>query len=148
MLNPLTEQWEAELGEYCQRAALSAVQREIVLLFEEGMSESQVKLKLHLGARNLRMDLQTIRARLRPVVEELERPAREFPRVLVMCAANKRIHDERPPDLRGVTPDRSSDRFQGARMVPGDDRRLVQDDASTLTLWLQANRPALVSALP
>jgi hypothetical protein len=64
-------------------------------------------------------------------------PAGRFERDIVPCAENKDDFDERPEGVRGVTPDRSSDRFQGARLVARDDRRLRQDPESAARLWVQ-----------
>lgn len=62
--------------------------------------------------------------------------ANEFSRQIVAAAANKGDWDERPEDVRGVNPDRSSRRFQGAAMVPRGDIRLRQSDESAARMWV------------
>jgi hypothetical protein len=65
--------------------------------------------------------------------------ARDFQRSLVPCAENKLDQDERPDGMRGVEADTASKRFQGARMVPRDDRRVRQNAASAARFWVLAN---------
>lgn len=63
--------------------------------------------------------------------------ARQFERDLLPCVGNRSFHDERPPGLRGVTPDRSSQKFQGADVVGFGDLRLRQGPLSAARLAAQ-----------
>ncbi len=65
--------------------------------------------------------------------------AKEFERQIVACAANKDDHDSRPADMRGVEPDKSSQKFQGQAMIPRGDLRLRQDGESAARLSIYAN---------
>lgn len=62
--------------------------------------------------------------------------AREFSRQVVPCAEGRADFDERPDEVRGVTPDRSSQRFQGSSIVPRDDLRVRQNATSAARMWV------------
>lgn len=148
VLNPLSEQWEAQLGAWCADAGCSALQTECLLLYAEGMTWAQIRLKLH-GA--LRRDgdvkrmvgqaLEKVTARHPEIHEAGDR----FSRWLVLAARNRDDHDVREPGVRGVAPDRASQGFQGVQMVPADRAEIVQDSVSCLRRWVEQNRPVLVA---
>lgn len=134
---------EAELAllEACRAARLTPLQTEIVLRNEEGYQVREIRslLKQRYSDREIKCELRQGHAKLWGVLR-LGDYGREFPRLLVFCAEDRRGDDERPADMSGVTPARASDRFQGARVVTADHPSLRQDLPESARLWARARR--------
>ena len=138
---------EAIIASYCREAKLSPLQTEVVLLhLLDRLEPPQIRLKLKNDIRRT-ADARALLAQGLAKLSGLEGfwlAAQQFERALVPCAENRTDYDERPDGLCGVTPDRSSQRFQGARMVSTGDRRLEQDLLSAATMWANNLRPQRV----
>lgn len=154
--------WETRILALCREAGLSPAEGELVLLHLQGFNLQQIRRYFKgrfvpqaqdPNGRGRSVDarrtsklgecLEIALACLAVRVPEWNSAAREFERSLLQCVANRSDYDDRPADLRGVEPDRSSDRFQGARMVGHGDARIRQDLPSAARLWGQASRPTV-----
>lgn len=136
---------EQQVAAACRAAELTPVQTEVALLhLVDGLNASQIRLKLHLPrvADARRLVLQAI-AKLQ-FTPGFWDAAREFEREIIPCSLNREDNEHRPADLRGVTPDRSSQRFQGAPMVSREDVR--QDSWSAARMWANNLRNGPVAA--
>lgn len=108
----------------------------------ERWSVSAIRLKFH-----WKRDAE-VRDRLEPVLlrlqalPEVRAAVHAFEQELLPCAENQDDHDERPEGVCGVTPDRASERFQGARIVPRDDLRLTQVPLDAVRWWVRTLPPA------
>jgi DNA-binding CsgD family transcriptional regulator len=126
--------WEYSVDAALARAGLTPLQREVVLYRLEGMDEAQISLKLHKPRYTVKRAREQAETKLEALLEAAEEAARTFPEKLLFCVRDRRTYDERPEGVRGVTPDRSSQRFQGAPTITEDDPRLEQDLPSALKL--------------
>jgi hypothetical protein len=139
-----TARFEHDVDAALARAGLTPLQREVVLYRLEDMTEGQISVKLHKPLKVVRCSLSQARAKIEALLAAAEAEAREFPRRLLFCVRDRRTYDERPEGVRGVTPDRSSQRFQGAPQVTEDDARLEQDLPSALKMGEASLRAVLV----
>lgn len=144
-LQELPTGWESDFDAVCLRAEIEGIQKLCVELAAEGYPEAYIATKQRLTKREVRCLLGQARAKLAAVVPEFEQAARQFGWDLIHCCENRSTYDERPEGVRGVTPAQASKRFQGGRIISGDDMRLRQDDHGTIRLWAQSAR-AMVGA--
>jgi hypothetical protein len=134
---------EAEVAAACREAGLTPRAIEVMLYWLiDGLPLREIRLKLHLKrTAEVRTELGQALAKLAKL-PGFWSEARAFPHRLVFCAHDRRTYDERPPGMRGVEPDRASDRLHTGLMVPADDRRLRQDVVSAARLWVNGKRSA------
>lgn len=144
----MSADFESCLSQYCREAGLSAQQTEIVELYLVlEMPPAQIRLKVRAKrVSEVQSELNIALRRVAAVAPEFWEPAQAFPRHLMSAISNRADHEERPDGLRGVTPDASTKRFQGAPMISADDRRLRQDITSAGRLWANAQRAHGVAA--
>ncbi len=147
-------EWEARIEAACDAVGLvntrQCLAREVVLLhLVDGMTARQIRWKLKASFTRTSEVAEVLAVGLAKLaaLESVRTLAHEFERQLLPCAENRDDHDERPADMRGVTADRSSDRFQGARVVAQDDLRLKQEPRSAVRLWVRSIGPPPVPAV-
>lgn len=139
-----SDQWEYSVDAALARAGLTPLQREVVLYRAEGWTLGEISVKLHKPLSQIKRAFEQARLKVEALFAAAEAEAREFPRRLLFCVRDRRTYDERPEGVSGVTPDRVSQRFQGAPTITEDDPRLEQDLPSALRLGEAATRVALV----
>lgn len=121
---------------------IAGLQRECVLLYlADGMTRPEIRRKLHLRHREVDAYLQHAWGTLRKEPGFWE-AAKRWAWDLVFCAADRRADDVRPLDVRGVNPDRASDRLHTGRLIAGDDPRLWRNPDSAARHWANALRQA------
>ncbi len=140
----MNSDFETQLSEYCREARLTAVQTEIVelyLILE--MPPAQIRLKTGLKrVSQVQAELAKALRRLQAVAPGFWEEGNAFPRHLLAAVRNRPERDERPRDVRGVTPDREAERAPRVRMVTAGDRRLRQDLRSAARLWARSRSGA------
>lgn len=156
------DEWESAFQALCVSAGLSPLHREIVTAFYvEGMAVPQILVWLR-RRQGAQIRLRDAKRSAQPITRasevqqllavasaklsalpEYRQAVRDFGRDLLLCVDNKPHCDDRPPDVRGVTPAGASERFQGAKIVDG--RSIAQDQnlRDGVRLLVQKLRPSI-----
>lgn len=139
--------WAAQLAGYIAAAQLTDDQKLVVALHFEGASLYALLDALGYtddapGRKRLRCLIGQAAAKLSAHIPDFWAPARDFPRQLLACVANRRVEDEPEfPSLHEGTP-QVRDRLPAATMMSAGDYRLRQDGQSALRLLHQARGAA------
>lgn len=138
----LRDEWEDNLEPHFQAAGLSSLQRECwVMQRLDRLSPQQIRGILHLKrTQDVRDFIGQADAKLSGLPGFWD-AARQFERDLMQVSANRDDHEHRPDGVRGVTPDRASDKLFGAKVVGFGDLRLRQDEPSAALLWARKSMP-------
>lgn len=141
---PTTEQ-ETWLRSRCREAGCTPLQTDILV---ERQIAGKAPARIYHEIKGACRDGIAIR-QLHDVVDVLEKAERkvaklpecrgaaaQFARDLVHCAADRRCNDERPPDMRGVTPADAAKGIHAGPIVIGDDLLpLAPEDAVRVYRW-------------
>lgn len=131
----------ARIAAYCQSAGLQPMEVRVLTLHVQGKTPRQIGRKARIGrVSDVQETLAAALAKLhgRP---EFHEPAKEFRRNLVRCAANRGMHDDRPPGLSGVAPAEEAKGFRAGKSVTSHHPALRQGPESTARLWGQSFGP-------
>lgn len=140
-------EFETKLAGHCDQAELTPLQKEIVLLhLVDRMKPAQIRLKLKSDVKrvaDVQRLLETGLARLSSV-PGFWGPTRQFGRDLLFCIEDRKVYDDRPEGVRGVTSAEAPGRFQGAPVVSAQAIAAEQDIRSAARLWANQLQPVQV----
>lgn len=151
-----TEAWRVRMSCECDAAGLNILQREVVMgMLVDGDRPADVvrmlkRSSFRIGNRSVRVTrVSEVQALYVVAVEKLRglpgfnEAAAQFGKDLMICVGNHTQVDDREADVCGVTPDRSSDRFQGAPMIDAAAISRAQNTLDKVRLWVERRRPCL-----
>lgn len=144
------DETQAQLARWCHEAGCTPIQTECVLLWAQGWNVRRIREHLEPAVPNDKAAQSAVLQGAAKVAEahpDILKAGGRFTRELIMTAANKDDHDTRPADVRGVEPDRASQRFQGARIVTSDRREVKQSQSDSVRHWIHQTRPVAVPSL-
>lgn len=117
-----------------EEAKLSPFQKECVELLLDGFPVQHIALKLRCRKREVRLALEQVRKRLEAADQSFHAEPDAFARHLKFCIRNQGMRELAPPDL--LTPPRYTKAPMGTDPVPASDRRLRQNSADAIYLYV------------